>query len=115
MKQGASNGKLVLSTVCFTENCTISCTKINTMQVLSLSDFRQNLREKLDAVANDDDVVVVNRPNNKNVVVISLQEYNGWQETMHLLSSERNRQRLAAALARVEAGQRQTHPLSDDE
>ena len=44
----------------------------NHMQVVSLSDFRQNLREKLDAVVNDADVVVVNRPNNKNVVVISL-------------------------------------------
>ena len=81
------------------------------MQVLSLTDFRQNLREKLDAVVDNADVVVVNRPNNKNVVVISLQEYNGWQETLHLLSSERNRQRLAAAVARAEQGQFESHDL----
>ncbi len=85
------------------------------MQVLTLSDFRQHLREKLDAVANDDDMVVVNRPNNKNVVIISLQEYNGWQETMHLLGLERNRQRLAAAISRVEAGQSEPHTLLADE
>jgi antitoxin YefM len=80
-----------------------------------LSDFRQNLREKLDAVVNDADVVVVNRSNNKNVVVISLDEYNGWQETMHLLSSERNRQRLVAAIARAEQGHYEAHDLMDDE
>lgn len=85
------------------------------MQVVSLSDFRQNLREKLDAVVNDADVIVVNRPNNKNVVVISLDEYNGWQETLHLLSSERNRQRLAAAVTRAEQGQFDTHDLIEEE
>ncbi len=85
------------------------------MQVVSLSDFRQNLREKLDAVVNDADVVVVNRPNSKNVVVISLDEYNGWQETLHLLSTERNRQRLAAAVARAEQGQHEIHDLIDEE
>ncbi len=85
------------------------------MQVLSLTDFRQNLREKLDAVVDDADVVVVNRPNNKNVVVISLQEYNGWQETLHLLSSERNRQRLALAVARAEQGQFEAHNLIEED
>ena len=85
------------------------------MQVLSLTDFRQNLREKLDAVVDDADVVVVNRPNNKNVVVISLQEYNGWQETLHLLGSERNRQRLAAAVARAEQGQFEAHDLIEED
>lgn len=84
------------------------------MQVLSLSDFRQNLREKLDAVVNDADVLVVNRPNNKNVVVISLDEYNAWQETLHLMSTARNRQRLEAAIARTEAGQQESHDLIEE-
>ncbi|MEZ0484864.1 type II toxin-antitoxin system Phd/YefM family antitoxin [Fibrella aquatica] len=47
--------------------------------------------------------------------MISLHEYNGWQETMHLLSSERNRQRLAAAIARAEQGHYEAHDLMDDE
>jgi antitoxin YefM len=84
------------------------------MQVVSLSDFRQNLREKLDAVVNDADVVIVNRPNNKNVVVISLDEYNGWQETLHLLSTPRNRQRLEAAITRAEKGQSEVHDLIEE-
>ncbi|NID12503.1 type II toxin-antitoxin system Phd/YefM family antitoxin [Fibrivirga algicola] len=85
------------------------------MQEVRLSDFRQNLREKLDAVVNDADVVVVNQPNNKHVVVISLDEYNSWQETLHVLSSERNRQRLAAAVSRTEQGHYDSHELIDDE
>lgn len=84
------------------------------MQVISLSDFRQHLREKLDSVVNDADVVVVTRPNNKNVVVISLEEYNGWQETLHLLSTERNRQRLAVSVARAEQGLRESHDLIEE-
>ncbi|XWW46269.1 type II toxin-antitoxin system prevent-host-death family antitoxin [Fibrella sp. USSR17] len=85
------------------------------MQEVSLSDFRQNLREKLDAVVNDADVVVVNQSNNKHVVVISLDESNSWQETLHVLSSERNRQRLAVAVSRTKQGYYDSHELIDDE
>lgn len=37
------------------------------------------------------DVVVVARPDNKNVVLVSEQEFNSWQETNYLLSTANNR------------------------
>ncbi len=64
------------------------------MEVLNYTEFRKELKSSLDKVSNDKEVIVVSRGKNKNVVVISLDEYNSLKETMYLLSSEKNRKRL---------------------
>lgn len=84
------------------------------MQVLNYTDFRTNLSERLNQVTDDGDTVIVNRPDNKAVVVISLAEYNSWTETMHLLRSERNRQRLLESVTRTEGGDYQKHGLIEE-
>ncbi len=81
------------------------------MQVVNYSDFRKNLKENLDDACDNNEVIVVSRAHNKNVVVISLDEYNSWQETNHLLSSDANARRLQAALNNLAKGQSETHDL----
>lgn len=56
---------------------------------------------------------MIYRPDNKNVVLISLQEYNALQETLHVLSSEKNKIRLAQAINRTNKGVVETHSLID--
>ncbi|MGA0557686.1 type II toxin-antitoxin system Phd/YefM family antitoxin [Larkinella sp. VNQ87] len=84
------------------------------MQVLNYTDFRKNLREKFDDVTDNGDTVIVNRTDNKAVVILSLTEYNSWIETMHLLRSEKNRQRLLNAISRSEEGDHQSHDLIEE-
>jgi antitoxin YefM len=74
------------------------------MRVVNYSDFRNNLAENLNAVNDDREIVVVSRVKGKNVVVMDLEEYNSIQETLHLTSTEANRNRLTAALKEMEAG-----------
>lgn len=81
------------------------------MEVINFSEFRANLKKNLDGVFEDNDVLIVNRPRNENVVVLSLKEYNAMMETMHLMSSEANRKRLDEAILRDKQGQFDIHEL----
>ena len=55
------------------------------------------------SVKNNGDIVVVARSKGKNVVVMSLEEYNSIQETIYLNSTTANRARLETAIARIES------------
>ena len=70
------------------------------MNVLNYTTLRTNLKEVLDNVIEENELVIINR-GAKNVVMISLDEYNAWQETIYLLKSKANRDRLERAIDRA--------------
>jgi antitoxin YefM len=74
------------------------------MKVVNYSEFRSNLTENLNAVNEDREIVIVSRPQGKNVVVMDLDEYNSIQETLHLTSTKANRKRLDEAIAEMKKG-----------
>jgi antitoxin YefM len=81
------------------------------MKVVNYSDFRQNLAENLNMVNNDREIVVVSRTKGKTVVVMDLDDYNSQQETLHLMSTKANRNRLEAALVEMKKGGGKTRKL----
>lgn len=84
------------------------------MEVVNYSEFRKQLKVNLDKVSDNEEVVIVSRSKNKNVVLLSLREYNSLNETMHLISSENNRQRINEALLEIKNGQFTKHDLLDE-
>ena len=74
------------------------------MRVINYTDFRNNLAENLNAVNDDGDIVIVSRNKGKNVVVMSLEEYNSIQETLHLTKTRANRERLDKSISNMKAG-----------
>lgn len=84
------------------------------MIVVNFSEFRKNLKKNLDNASDNKEVVIVSRAHNKNVVVISLDEYNAWQETKHVMSTANNRKRLEEAIKRTEEGTFETHALMEE-
>lgn len=74
------------------------------MQVTTVSDFRDNIKHFMDIATEDDERIVVARPKGKNVVVMSEQEFNSWQETLHLLSSKANADALYESLQQSKEG-----------
>lgn len=65
------------------------------METTTYSNFRARLKQKLDRITSNHDLLVVNRKgDNKDVVVMSLDDYNSLQETLYLLSSKSNAKRL---------------------
>jgi antitoxin YefM len=74
------------------------------MDVLSYSDTRAKLKEVMDRVVEDRAPVVVTRKRGEAVVLVSLADWNAMEETLHLLSSPANAQRLAEAVRQLDAG-----------
>ena len=74
------------------------------MDVVTYTDARANLKEVMDRVIADRTHVVVTRQKSEAVVMVSLSEWNAMEETMHLLSSPRNAERLRASIQQMDAG-----------
>jgi antitoxin YefM len=83
------------------------------MQVVNYTEFRNKLAENLNRVNEDSEIMIVSRSKGKNVVVMSLEEYNAIQETLHLSSSNTNRKRLDEAIAEMNAGKYLKNKLSN--
>jgi antitoxin YefM len=80
------------------------------MRIISFSDARNGLKDVCDQVIADADAVVIHRRDSPNVVVMSQADYDGMQETLYLLSSPRNAERLLNAVGDIKAGRVKTHP-----
>jgi antitoxin YefM len=74
------------------------------METTSYSSFRSSLKKKLDKVTDDHDLLVVNRRGNKDVVVMSLKDFNALEETLYLLSSKNNAVNLRLGIDQIKAG-----------
>ena len=81
------------------------------MQTLSVSETRANLKAVLDRVVADKAPVQIVRPKGEGVVMISQSEWEGMQETMHLLSSPANAKRLMDGIKQLDAGRGEEHEL----
>jgi len=74
------------------------------MDTITYTDARQRLAETMNKVIDDHAPVIITRQKAEAVVMLSLSDYNGMQETMYLLSSPANAERLRLAIADAEAG-----------
>ena len=74
------------------------------MQVISYSTARNNLKSVLDRVSEDADVTVINRRDGPDAVVMSMETFNSWQETIYLLSNPANAAHLAESIKQHKAG-----------
>ena len=74
------------------------------MRTVNFSDARSNLKAVLDQVVDDADVTVITRRDADDVVVMSLDSWNSWRETMYLLSTPANAERLLESIAELDAG-----------
>jgi antitoxin YefM len=72
------------------------------MQAVFYSQARNNLREIINKVCNDFDEYIITTKDQKSAVLISYEEYSAMKETMYLLSSKNNRDRLNDAVEQIE-------------
>ncbi|MCP1621668.1 type II toxin-antitoxin system Phd/YefM family antitoxin [Pseudomonas nitroreducens] len=82
------------------------------MQVLTFTQARADLKQTMDDVCRDHEPAVITRQRGEPVVMISLEDYNGMQETLYLLSSTANAKRLRESLDEVRAGKAQVKELA---
>lgn len=82
------------------------------MDVLSYSEARANLKDVMERVVEDRTHVVITRQKAEAVVMVSLSEWNSMEETMHLLSSPANADRLRHSIAQMDAGKGKKRELA---
>ena len=74
------------------------------MQVVSMTEARNNFKAIFESVYLDNDEVIIHRKGKENVVVIPFSEYNSIKETNYLLSSPKNAQRLEESIKQIREG-----------
>ncbi len=72
------------------------------MQTVFYSQARNNLRTIINKVCDDFDEYVITTKDDKSAVLISYEEYSAMKETMYLLSSKNNRDRLNESVDQIE-------------
>jgi len=84
------------------------------MRVINFSEARNRLKSVLDQVVEDADYTVITRRDAADAVVMSLNQFNGLMETVHLLKSPENTAHLARSIAQYHSGKVEDHALTDD-
>ena len=70
----------------------------------NISEARKNLKKITDDVVDYDDHVIITKPKNRNVVIMSEKEYESWKETMYLFGTTENRRNLDESLSQLKNG-----------
>lgn len=83
------------------------------MIAANFSEFRINLKKYLDQVEDNNDTLIVKRKTGKGTVMISLDEYNSIMETVHLLSSKANADRLYESIQQIKNGEKVTISVNE--
>jgi antitoxin YefM len=74
------------------------------MIAANYTEFRTKLKKFLDAVESDNETLIIKRGSGNGTVMISLDEYNSIMETVHLLSSKANADRLYESIRQMKEG-----------
>ena len=82
--------------------------------MVNFSEARNQLKSVLDQVVDDADYTVITRRDADDAVVMSLDQFNGLMETVHLLKSPANAAHLSASIQQYRAGKTEKHGLLND-
>lgn len=83
------------------------------MDTVSYTSLRQNLAGILDKVNQDRIPILVTRQNGEAAVVMSLKDFQSYEETAYLMASPKNAQRINESIAEIELGKIFQKPLDN--
>ena len=84
------------------------------MNAITYTDLRQNLKTYMDKVIQDSAPLIITRKDKKNVILISVDEYNSLIETTYLLSNEANVEHLKKSITQHKSGKTKNRKLFDE-
>ena len=83
------------------------------MEAVNFSEFRENLKGFLDKSYDNHEPIIVTRKEGKNMVVISMEDYNSIMETNYLLSNKANAEHLFKSIEQIKKGRKVERKLED--
>lgn len=81
------------------------------MQAVTLKDAKRNLLRLVEQVLADAEPRIVVTDKGQQVVVMPLDEFNSWKETLYLLASPANAAHLRRSIAEAESGRSEKREL----
>ena len=81
------------------------------MIAANYTEFRTGLKKYLDDIEENNETLIIKRNSGKGTVLISLEEYNSIMETVHLLSSKANADRLYESIQQMKDGEAESKQL----
>jgi antitoxin YefM len=85
------------------------------MEALHDKELQRDIAGALDRVNEDHTPIIITREDGKPGVLLSLEDFNAYEETAYLLRSPANAERLMKALADVEKGRVERRDLVEDD
>ena len=85
------------------------------MEAITYTDARNNLARTMDKVNDDHAPIIITRQNGQPVVMMSLADFEAWQETDYLLRSPANARRLLESVEQDRRGLATPQSLVDPE
>ena len=83
------------------------------VQAVTLKEAKLNLEQLVEKVIENAEPTIVVTESGEQVVFLPLDEYNSWKETLYLLSSPANADRLRKSMAEAQAGKAQEREFLD--
>jgi antitoxin YefM len=84
------------------------------MKAANFTEFRTKLKQYLDDVETNNETLIIKRGSGHGAVLISLDEFNSILETVHILSSKPNADRLYESIQQMKSGQTFQKDLIED-
>lgn len=84
------------------------------MKTSTVTEFRSKMKEHLQEIEDSQDILILSGPKKKDFVVLTLEEYNAMEETVHLLSTTANATRLMEGIEEYKKGQVKVKKLNLD-
>lgn len=84
------------------------------MRVVNFSEARNNLKSVLDQAVDDADYTIITRRDSEDAVVMSLNTFNSYMETVHLLKSPANAAHLSKSIEQYKNGKVQEKEIIDE-
>ena len=83
------------------------------MNAVTLADAKANLERLIEQVLADAEPAILCTEKGEKVVLVSLDEFNSWKETLYLLSNPANAAHLRQSIAEAQAGKIEERTLVD--
>lgn len=83
------------------------------MDSISYSDFRSKLASLMDKVSEDHKPLLITRRNGEPAVLMSLEDFQSYDETAYLMASPKNAKRLNQAITDIEKGVIEQYPIQE--
>jgi len=84
------------------------------MKAANFTEFRTKLKQYLDEVEHNHETLIIKRGSGNGTILLSLDEYNSILETVHLLGSKANADRLFESIRQMKSGKLVEKELIED-